>query len=212
MKWFWQRSSGLEERDDGEVRNQAEVQPSLALNTLFRQLRKDRRYHILELGPAIGQNVDFLAQFSCRIRVEDLYHTLVSFDYLSSGDNPDYEAVFQYLLPYDRTTRFDIVLAWDVLNYLERHEFEYLMKHLSRFCHNGSVLFALIATVKHMPDRPGLFTILDENNLRYENRCTVFRPCPRYHDADLKKLMPTFRIYNSYLLRNGMKEYLFVAS
>ena len=54
------------------------------------------------------------------------------------------------------------------------------------------------------------YRIIDENNLQYQNACSVLRPCPRYHEVDLKQLMPSFRVYNSYLLRNGMKEYLFV--
>ncbi len=42
------------------------------------------------------------------------------------------------------------------------------------------------------------------------NDSSVLRPAPRYTEIDLKQLMPGFRVYSSYLLRNGMKEYLFV--
>jgi len=211
MKWL-RRSPGPSDREEGTGGCQAETQPSLALSTLFRQLRKDRTYHILELGPAVGHNIDFFSRYSCRIRVEDLYRTLSSFDYVSGSDSVDFEAAFQYLLPYEGKTRFDILLAWDLLNYLERDEFLHLMRHLARFCHTGTVLFALVATSKHMPDRPAVYRILDENSIECRNTSTVLRPCPRYHDVDLRQLMPSFRVYNSYLLRNGMKEYLFVSS
>jgi hypothetical protein len=211
MKWF-RRSSGPGTKEEASASTRVEVQPSLALSTLFKQLRQDRVYHILELGPAVGHNIEYLSRFSCRIRVEDLYRTLSSFDYVSGSDAVDFEAVFQYLLPYDGNTRFDILLAWDLLNYLDRQEFLYLMRHLTRFCHPGTVLFALIATTKTIPDRPVEYRIVDENNIECRNASNVLRPCPRYHDVDLRHMMPSFRVYNSYLLRNGMKEYLFVSN
>jgi hypothetical protein len=213
MKWFRRRSSGSSNHSDGSVpQSELQTQPSLALSTLFRQLRKDRKYHILELGPAVTENIDFLSRLSCRIRVEDLFYTLGSFDYLSQSGKIDYEAVFQYLLPYEKSTRFDIILAWDLFNYLERNEFQFLMCHLSRYCHPGTVLFAMIATAKHIPDKPGRYKIVDENNIICLSRSAVLRPCPRYYDTDFRQLMPTFRVYNSYLLRNGLKEYLFVGA
>ncbi|HXK59349.1 MAG TPA: hypothetical protein PLP42_05575 [Acidobacteriota bacterium] len=211
MRWF-RRFSGPSDEAETVASSQTEIRPSLALSTLFRQLRRDRKYHILELGPPVGQNIEFLGRYPCRIRVEDLYRTLSSFDYVSGSDSVDFEAVFQYLLPFEKDTRFDILMAWDIFNYLEREEFLYLMRHLSRFCHTGSVLYALIATGKHIPDRPAIYRILDENNVECEITTTVLRACPRYHDVDLRQLMPSFRVYNSYLLRNGMKEYLFVSN
>jgi hypothetical protein len=212
MKWLGRLSSGTNQGDGSVAGKAPETQPSLALSTLFRQLRKDRKYHILELGPAVGANIDFLSQFSCRVRVEDLHYTLGSFDYLSQAGRVDYEAVFQYLLPYEKSTRFDIVLTWDLFNYLERVELEFLMRHVSKFCHPGTVLFAMISTVKHIPDKPGCYKIIDETNVLYESQSGALRPCPRYHDVDLRQLLPTFRVYNSYILRSGMKEYLFVGA
>lgn len=213
MKWLGLSSDSSYKGDGSGTGVVApEPQPSLALGTLFRQLRRDRKYHILELGPAVGDNINYLSRFSCRVRVEDLHCTLGSFDYLSQAGKVDYEAVFQYLLPYEKSTRFDIILAWDLLNYLEFVEVQFLMRHLSRFCHQGTVLFAMISTVKNIPDKPGHYRIIDDSNVLYESQSTVLRPCPRYHDVDLKQLMPTFRVYNSYLLRNGMKEYLLVGS
>ena len=213
MKWLGRFSSDSSQKDDGSGPGKAlEPQPSLALGTLFRQLRRDRKYHILDLGPAVGDNINFLSRFPCRIRVEDLHYTLGGFDYLSQAGKVDYEAVFQYLLPYEKSTRFDIILAWDLFNYMEFVEVQFLMRHLAKFCHPGTVLFTMISTVKNIPEKPGYYKIVDDSNVIYHSRSTVLRPCPRYHDVDLKQLMPTFRVYNSYLLRNGMKEYLLVGA
>jgi len=182
---------------------------SLALNVLYDQLRQQRKYHILDLGPALGGNVDFFSQFSCKVYIEDFYRTLTSFDYLSPEDGVSYQAVFEYLLPYRRNTRFDIILSWDIFNYLERDEFQALISHLGHFCHKGTLLFALISTSKYIPEKPTTFRILDQKRLVYQTNSSVLRQCPSYQQTDLNELMPNFRVRNSFLLRNGFKEYLF---
>lgn len=186
------------------------VHTSLALNVLYHQLRPDRKYNILDLGPAFGSNVEFFSQFSCKIYIEDLFQTLTSFDFFSPEDGFGYDAVFEYLLPFRNNTRFEIVLVWDLLNYLEHEEFRHLIRHLSRFTHSGSLLFALLSTQKHIPEKPINFKIVDSQSLIYETSASVLRPCPQYEQSDLRHLMPNFRVCNSFILRNGMKEYLFV--
>ena len=155
-------------------------------------------------------NVDFFSQFSCKIYIEDLYHTLSSFDYFSPEDGFTYQTVFDYLLPYTQNTRFDIILSWDIFNYLERDEFKSLISHLGNFCNKGTLLFSLISTLKHIPEKPTTFRIQDQESLQYQAGSTVLRPCPRYQQTDLNHLMPHFRVCNSFLLRNGFKEYLLV--
>jgi len=190
--------------------SEAEASTSLALNVLYYQLRYEKKYHILDLGPALGANVDFFSQFSCKIYIEDLYHTLSSFDFFSPEDGFTYKAVFEYLLPYTQNTRFDIIMAWDIFNYLERDEFQSLISHLGKFCHKGTLLFSLISTRKHIPEKPTTFRILDQESLQYHTESSVLRLCPGYQQSDLNHLMPHFRPCNSFLLRNGFKEYLFV--
>ncbi len=209
MKWFGSRPA---KDTESKPENESSIQPTLALAVLFRQLRADRKYHILDFGSASGTNVEFLSRYPCRLTVEDLHQTLASFDFFAGRESPcDYQKVFQYLLPYPETTRFDIVLAWDVFNYLEREVLRHLMQHLIRFCHAGTVLHATVSTARHIPDKPGQYRILDEANLLYLNDSSVLRPAPRYTEIDLKQLLAGFKVYSSYLLRNGMKEYLFVS-
>lgn len=188
---------------------ESQTHSSLALNIVLRQLRLQRNHNILDLGAAFGANVDFFSRFSCRIYIEDLYRTLILFDFFSPEDGVNYADVFEYLLPYGKETYFDVILAWDLFNYLERPEYLHLTRHLSKYCRTGSFLFALISTRKHIPEKPTNYKIMDQQTLLYENSSAVLRPCPRYEETDLRHLMPDFRVCNSFLLRNGIKEYLF---
>jgi hypothetical protein len=208
--WFRSR----EKRKTGQLKRRAgateSVQKSLALNVLFHQFREGQKYNILDLGPASNQNIEFFSQFSCKLYIEDLYETLSSFDFFSPEDGFTYDAVLSYLLPYPKTVRFDLILAWDLFNYLERDVLRNLIQHLSKFSHTGTLLLGLISTRKHIPETPYQFKILDPESMIYRASSSVMKPCPRYEGRDLGHLLPEFRVCNSFLLRNGFKEYLFV--
>jgi hypothetical protein len=205
---FWKKDSVQEGAAAAPTHN-LKVQKSLALNVLYHHFREDRKYRILDLGPAVGQNIEFFSQFPCKLFIEDLYGTLSSFDFVSPEDGFSYEAVFSYLLPFSRNSSFDVILAWDILNYLDRDVLQHLLRHLGRFSRSGTVLFSLIATGKYIPDTPHRFRILDPETLQYECDSTVQRPCPRYETSDLTHFMPSFRVTNSFVLRNGYREYIF---
>ncbi len=206
----WFSALGLKSKEESIEGSspEPEASASLALKVLYDQLRHQRKYHILDLGPALGDNVDFFSQFSCKVYIEDFYRTLTSFDYLSE-DKLSYQAVFEYLLPYQKNTRFDIILGWDLFNYLERDELQSLILHLGHFCHKGTLLFALISTSKYIPEEPTTFQIVNHDRLLYQTNSTVLRQCPEYQQTDLNQLIPNFHVCNSFLLRNGFKEYLF---
>ncbi|MEJ2076980.1 MAG: hypothetical protein P8020_12560 [Acidobacteriota bacterium] len=207
--WFrrWDRKSTAETAEEAP---ESSVQKSLALNTLFHQIKEGQKYTILDLGPPVGGNVEFFSQYSCKLYIEDLFETITSFDFLSPEDGFSYDKVFSYLLPYQKSCRFDFILAWDVLNYLDREAFRSLMIHLGRFSRKGTLMFSLISTNRHMPEVPHRFKILDNENLSYVSQSSVLRDCPRYESTELAHMMPGFRVANSFFLRNGYREYLFL--
>ena len=204
MKWFTGRSEAPDREPEQPVR-----QTSLGLKALINRLDPERKYNLLDLGPACGQNVDFFSQFSGKIYIADLHRTLNSFDYLSPEDGISFESVFHYLLPYEKATRFDVILVWDLFNYLERREFIHLIRHLSHFCATGTLILAHISTRKSIPDRPLAYRVIDQQTLSCGLSTSVMCQCPRYQETDLRLMMPGFRVRNSFLLRNGFKEYLF---
>ena len=186
-----------------------EVHRSLALGLLFHQFQHGKKYRILDLGPAVAKNIAFFGQYSCKLYIEDFYETIISFDYLSPEDGFSYEAVFSYLFPYYRTTQFDFILTWDLLNYLEKAEFKHLLLHLGRYAHTGTLLFSMVSTQTHIPEIPYRFEIADKQTLVYRSNSTVMRPSPKYEQRDLNRMMNRFKVCNSFLLTNGYREYLF---
>jgi hypothetical protein len=207
-EWIKQRKQNPDQAEI-ELVPKEETHRSLVLGLLFHQFQQGRKYRILDLGPAVAKNVEFFGQYSCKLYIEDLYQTLSSFDYLSPEDGFSYEAVFSYLFPYYRTTQFDFILTWDLLNYLEKKESKHLLLHLARFSHSGTLLFSLMSTQSHIPEIPYRFEIVDKQTLVYRSSSYVMRPSPKYEQSDLNNIMSRFKICNSFLLTNGYREYLF---
>jgi len=208
MRWPGSRTGG---KDRGQPAEAApEVHRSLALEALLHEIRRDRKLQILDLGSAVGSNVEFLSRYDCKLYIEDLYAALSA---RGPGPGDGEEAGPQFFadfLPLPDTVRLDAVLAWDTFNYLSRRELSHLVAHLRSYCQQGTLIFALISILKQIPAQPIRFKIVDEGTLAYELRTATLRPSPRYAPAELTELLSGFRVDRSYLLRHGIQEYLFV--
>jgi len=191
---------------------------SLALPGLVARLDGERKFRVLDLGPAHGLTVEFFSRFSCKLYIADLYRTLQSYRIEPVDDEEEDEEddrlskIFSELLPYDPYTRFDLVLAWDLLNYLEPREIEALSRRLGRFSHAATRLFAMIAIHQEIPARPCGFKIRDSETLEYDTVTSETRSAPRHKEPTLRRLMPGFEVGSTCVLRNGLQEYVFIFS
>jgi hypothetical protein len=141
--------------------------------------------------------------------VADLFRELEKKRLDATESEMAWDAVFAELLPYEEDTCFDVILAWDVLNYLQKHQVLGLAQALQRFCKPGATLFAQIATRKSMPAQPRRYHILSSDRLLYQTASQALRSAPLYCEPDLRRMLVGFEVKNSFLLRNGTHEYLF---
>ena len=128
---------------------------------------------------------------------------------LPSEDTEFAEPEWDRLLGLPEGRTYDVILAWDLLNYLELQVVSSLVQYLKRFCRSGTILFALIFDQKQMPATITVYHIADESHLRYENASSEMRACPRHQPRAISGVMTRFRTSNSFRLRNGVVEYLF---
>lgn len=181
---------------------------SLALPLLVKRLGGGLRRRVLDLGPAVGGNVAFLAGLSCRVHIADLQQSLFPPDEARPTMSDE---AFEKLLGEDLPSGegFDVILAWDLFDYLEESRIGVLSCHLGRLCPAGSLLLVLASTRREIPDRPNRFEIVDSDHLAYEPDAGLLRPGPRYKEPVLRRCLPEFEVESTFLLRNGIQEYLF---
>jgi len=180
---------------------------SLGLNALLRPLQSDRKYRILDLGPALGANVEFWSQFHCRLTLDDFYSNYR--EKMDSEPEASRERWIADLLSFDNQTVFDVILVWDLFNYMDPDELRVLVRQLGRWCRKGTVLFALISSLPNISAKPALFRILDREHMSYQVRTRETRSCARHQPRDLARLLAGFEVSCSFLLRSGTQEYVF---
>ncbi|HET7294214.1 MAG TPA: hypothetical protein VFM88_17445 [Vicinamibacteria bacterium] len=180
---------------------------SLALPQLLRGLRPESHPSLLDLGMAVGSNLEFLAAYSCRVRIADLYRSLQA-EPPESREPDVFPALLPRLLPLEPSESFDVLLAWDLFNYLRRDQTTALMTWLAPACTERTIVFALISTLPQIPGVPLRFRIVDDQHLAWGGLSRTTRPSPRFTQPDLRKMAPGFRVRNSYILRSGIQEYL----
>jgi len=211
MAWFSSARSASVRKEQVRVPTIIEptVHQSLALAALFDEIR-GRRVTVLDLGSAVGSNVEFLSQYGCKLYIEDLYAALSS--RLSSGEEGDIAGpeFFAEFLSLPDDTRFDVILAWDLFNYLRRKELAYFGEVLRRYTQPGALAFALMSYHKQIPAQPYRFKIQDERTLVYDRRTAAERPSPRFVPYEVTGLLKGFHVDRSFLLQHGIQEYLLV--
>jgi hypothetical protein len=185
---------------------------SLGLEALLQRLQGVETCSILELGPVRSGNIAFWSQFNPFIYVADLRSSLPLLTAVSENTEgaEAEETDWNQLLGLPEGRRYDIILAWDLLNYLDLPSVSALIRHLGCFCKPGATLFTLIFDQKEMPEDITVYRILDASHLGYEFGRSKMRICPRHQPRSLASVMRQFRVANSFRLRNGIGEYLFV--
>jgi hypothetical protein len=181
----------------------------MALAALFAGLVPESRMRVLDLGPAVGANVEFLAgRFLCQLQVGDLYRSLASEAARFADPESDLADLFATALPAPPGKGFDLVFAWDLLDYLTKPQIRALAAVLAERCRDGARLFAMLSTAKEIPQTPGTYLFHGAESLLYRDRSRHTRPGPRYRPAEIDALTPGFTVDRTFLLRHGVQEYL----
>ena len=189
----------------------AVVHNSLGLQALCQRIEGSSSCDVLELGPVLKGNIEFWSQFTPSIYVADLRSSLPLPALPEDPDDPEVpKQDWRQLVGLPEKRQFDIILVWDLLNYLKISDVSDLIEYLSGFCRPGTVLFMLIFDNPKMPEEIAVYRIVDESRLSYELFSSELGECPRHQPHALTQIMRQFRISNSFRLRNGVIEYLFV--
>ncbi len=177
-------------------------------HSLIKRLETGGRWVVLDLGPARSATIRAFGRFRCRLDIVDLAEGL---DVLNGEADPRrIRTHAEHLLLPRRNETTDIVLLWDLINYLNRPALTALMECVAARCKRGALAHGLVYySAKRMPDKPTTFVPADDQHLAEVSVSAGERPAPRYSPEDLAKCMPRYTVERGRLLRNGMQEFLF---
>ena len=216
MRWP-SRPPGSQRATEGEAEKRApeavqlrgEVHPSPGLAALLAGLRPGRGRWLLDLGPAVGRNLEVYSRIASGVRFTDLLADAVDAEGSAVRSPALLPSSLERLLPLDRPL-FDVVLAWDLLNYLDPRETSAVVERLIRVCRPGAALHAMVYTGDQMPGRPLRCVLEAADAVRVEPLSEDRLPAPDLPPAEVERRLQGFRVERSFVLRHGVREYVAV--
>jgi hypothetical protein len=186
---------------------QAETQPSPGLEAALAGVPSDGSCGVLDLGPAVAGNLDFVSTFASRVQIVDLLGGGSGNPAAPAHDLERGMQAIRELVPLANGT-FDLVLAWDLLAYLPSHRIGDLIGALAELCRPEARLHAIVPTTEMIPAVPNRYRIVDAESLVYEPATTDLRGAPELPPNAVDRLLEGFEIEHSFVLRHGVREYV----
>jgi hypothetical protein len=166
------------------------------------------RWVVLDLGAARSDTIRVFGKYRCRLDIVELADNLA--DINAETDARRLRQRVELALPVRGREATDLVLCWDLINYLTQPALTAVMEIIAARCKRGALAHGLVYySAQRMPERPGCFVPLDEQRLINLAPLGADRLAPRYSPEDLARCMPRYTVERGRLLRNGMQEFLF---
>jgi hypothetical protein len=193
-----------------KVQDSRLISKSPLLFSLLDRLDPDKRYEILDTGPASADSIDTLSNYHCKLHITDSRSELCAMntDELDSAHKLNRAFVKSLQFYKNQKASLDLILLWDLPNYLQADILSAMITYLLPHTSKDAYLHCYIHTASMMPENPGKYSIMEDSQVRVEydtdNKC----PCPAYYQEALHKLMYPFKVKRSILHTNGIQEYM----
>ncbi len=180
------------------------------LFSLLDKLDPEKRYEILDCGPASAGSIDTLSNYHCKLYITDSRSELCAMDTKELDSAHKLNRAFVKSLQFYKSHKasLDLILLWDLPNYLQADILSALVTYLLPHTNKDAYLHCYIHTASMMPATPGKYSIMEDSQVRVEYNSDDKRPCPAYYQEALHKLMYPFKVKRSILHTNGIQEYL----
>ena len=203
MKLPWTNRARISEPDletsQPEALPHSEIHRSPGLEAVLEGLSREGAIRILDLGPAVSENVDFFTAFASRIQIVDALRE-------SQGAGLA-NAVLRELGPASEGG-FHLVLLWNCLDYLSPAVGAALVESIVPLCRPDARCLAMVAASDTMPAAPTRYRIVDGSHLNYDRSTTEMMGAPQMTPAAVQELLGGFSIEHAFVLRNGVREYV----
>lgn len=204
MSWFSRRKPQGEFPPEVGVTDGAHRSPGVA--ALSEEMSKRRVESILDLGGSHNENLAYLGQYCGNIVIHDV---MGASGEPSAAPRASLFQVDEKALALAAQTRFDVVLLWDLLHYVERSQVEPFVARLGELARPEALVLLLASGSTPIPLTPIRFKIRDSDHLHYEVTTDRRGPAPRFTPRQVERMMNGFRPLRFFQLRNGLQEFLF---
>lgn len=195
----------------------AGVMDSPGLRAIYDLLAaREDKLLVLNAGPLWQSLADYLFQFNCRIYVLDCFEELLGPPKPPEGEEPDGDEeeaeppLPSVLVELTQKHKFDLVLLWDFLNFLDHRRIIRAIDQVSKGCKEDSLLYFYTTLRGEMPAAPSRMEFMQNEQLEYIPLTDETLVSPDYGTQQLLGMMPGFSIKKLSMIGNGrLQENLF---
>lgn len=185
------------------------VHRSPGIIAIYNEVKLSRRNRVLDLGSSSGASFNFFAQLSCHIHFESIDGFLRERPELMASASELQAGLDAYFSRFDSHNKFDIILAWDIFNYLDGDSLRWLIARLNDHCHPNTLLHAVKYLGRRIPAAPRHFQILDQYRINISGtELSCSRPFPALDTAQQLKQMPGYVMEHTFMQQPGMEQQL----
>jgi hypothetical protein len=182
------------------------VHPSRTLRAFLHAMAESPAPIIVDLGPVIGSNVDFLgSRLACKLYPADLYADLDQ--PLARGDGDGLGGVLAVKLGQEPGS-VDGILAWDVFDHADRGEAADLARRLASLLRPGGLMMALFTSEPRHEAASRRYVIVDADHLRHRPAPGARRARKVWPMRDIEVLLAPLEVLQSHLLVHHQREML----
>ncbi len=205
MAWLSRLGGGISEKGGAGANGAPAPAPveraAPGLAAFFDGVPEDGAHAVLDFGAAAEGTFRLYSRFARHIRFVDLL-----------TDSPQGEAWDSALeaLPQSPENPYDLVLAWNLLDWLSPAERILLVKRLTKLTAPGTRLYVVVDQSGSTTTHPLRFSIVDFGRVRQEPAGPLRPTQPQLLPAQVERLLEPFRVVHAYTLRHGLREYVAV--
>lgn len=205
----WGRRSDKETPESGESGSATAERtvPTKAFARFLHALAQREAPVLLDLGPIVGGNVNFLGErLGCKYHVEDLYQNIDT--HVKTKNPPDLAAFFETRFP-QADESIDGVLCWDVLDYLDKKSAQVVARHMTRILKPGGAVFGFFSNVTSTEKEYTRYLIVDDKTLKYRAVPGARARQQVFANRDINRLFEGLNVSDSFLLLTKTREMVF---
>lgn len=177
---------------------------------LLQGLSEEGCHQFLDIMPATPGVLDFFSQYHCKLYLPGCVNELWNLraDVLDTSNKLNRAFVNALGLYRNNKAKLDVMLLWDLPNFLDKPILSGLIEYLLPHTNNMTRLHCYVYTRQSMPASPGRYQFAPERKIWVEHQTEQTISCPAYYQEVLHKLLFPFVVQRSILLSNGMQEYV----
>jgi hypothetical protein len=162
---------------------------------------------LLDLGPIVGDNVNFLGdRLGCKISVEDLYANIET--HLRGGRAGELAEYFKTRFP-QADASYDGILCWDVLDYLDKASAQIVAQQVTRLLKPGGAVLGFFSTVQMPAPEYTRYQVVNDTTLRHRTYPASRGRQQVFVNRDITRMFEGLTVSESFLLLTKMREMVF---